>query len=362
MPPILMGHPSWAYQPFEKTQNIHKDNLKAVKSRCEKYSGIRPGDRRLSRAPTECKILLNLSYLPWDEIFDFSLLRRKIPYVNREGLDIKWLEKGMGIKPSETKFLINETQMYTYLYWENPDPSSFPNMQSGMYKQLVLIDDLRKDPARLIHVNSLFGSSRVRLYIPEHKELKHWIGRQFIFSQPDLVRAADSIVMRLGGPFTYLALHARVGDGPFLRNSEKVIQGLYEKFSLKNPPPPNVTVLSPAECLSPSYSKDFPLIYIATDNRKYPRRDPLFSIFFKSYPCVLTLSDVFSISNSSLGKVINPHDKKNIGNLMIPFLDGLVTVRSKDFTGTTWSTFSKWLRGMNDWAKNELTATIGLSA
>ena len=131
--------------------------------------------------------------------------------------------------------------VYRYLYVD-PDPSTVPDFstEQSKYKDIVFVDDLKKRPERVIHVGSMFGVSRVRDYLPEHKRIRKFIERQFVFSHPRLVRAVDEVVDKLGGPRQFLSMHLRVGDSFFAEIEEvtkSVSSIVFKKVPSSHQPP-----------------------------------------------------------------------------------------------------------------------------
>jgi hypothetical protein len=100
---------------------------------------------------------------------------------------------------------------------------------------------MRELPQRVILVGSLFGTGRVRHNGPfpsdssdestlDSSSMVSYFARSLAFRNPYLLLPANVIRERLGGKGNYVGVHARVGDGVFVRkaaeNMESVWRGL----------------------------------------------------------------------------------------------------------------------------------------
>lgn len=84
----------------------------------------------------------------------------------------------------------------------------------------VSIPTLAARQDKVILVGSLFGSGRIRSKDPQAAAWSHAFARAMAFDNEWLLRPADAVVARLGGSKNFVGVHARVGDGEFLRHAK----------------------------------------------------------------------------------------------------------------------------------------------
>lgn len=96
---------------------------------------------------------------------------------------------------------------------------------------------LQRLPHRILLVGSMHGSDRVR--VTQEPEAEMWastFARSMAFSNPWLMRPAEAIVARLGGSSNFVGVHARVGDGQFVRharaNMERAWRSLADRLQV----------------------------------------------------------------------------------------------------------------------------------
>ncbi|KAI8145407.1 hypothetical protein BJV82DRAFT_603555 [Fennellomyces sp. T-0311] len=340
MPPVVLGEPIH-WRKYDSLESFHRRMTKAHLDSCREY--INESDN----APEKCQSSFRYTSLRWDRLFDLSAIKQRIRIRYRDDYDRSYLQRKYNITPDDT-YHIKDTLLYDYRIADQRDQ---PMVK---YQREVFLWDLKDRPERHISFGSLFGTGRVMYSTPESQELRDFLSKQFVFSRkalPGLFHEADAIIRRIGGPGSYISIHARVGDSIFERFSGDVMGKLWNDLQKYVP-----LVQQPRTegCLAPPPSPDAvhwdsmttsrPLVvFMATDSRD-PRNDPLFEKIFQTFPCIVTLNDMFQYEKSNLYDMVNPEDGIQYGKFLVPFLDGLIASHAQEFTGSMWSTFSSYIK------------------
>ncbi|KAJ1499451.1 hypothetical protein HMI55_004393, partial [Coelomomyces lativittatus] len=113
-----------------------------------------------------------------------------------------------------------ETHRYMYQYTDQPDLSP-----TSPYVTTVDVNVLKVHP--YVHLGSLFGSQRVRLLQPKHRDIQVWVQTQFtkILMTNTTQTSIQSMVHQLGGPQNYVALHVR-GREVFADRLDQVLKDM----------------------------------------------------------------------------------------------------------------------------------------
>jgi hypothetical protein len=82
-------------------------------------------------------------------------------------------------------------------------------------------------------------------------------------------------------------------------------------------------------------------LYISTDAEN-PREDPSFSVFLRTFPCVLFISD-FQVQLEPLSKIKNKNDGLRLARFVLPFLDAMIVGHASAIVTTEGSTFSRYV-------------------
>ncbi|RUS16702.1 hypothetical protein BC937DRAFT_90899 [Endogone sp. FLAS-F59071] len=349
LPPAMLGN-VFGWRAFNILVDWHLFHSKVGHENCAKFASLTADMQKAANMSNVCNTMNSYTYVRWELLYDLKTLKAKVSYLPRDYFTNEYLQDQFNISTNETWYFKDEWQYDAMIFDSNVDLD--PKKHNlGKYHSLLRIPDLQARPEKLIYLGSLFGSGRMVTSTKENRSLHDWVNSQFIFSNPVLLQTLDNVVAAIGGPRTYASLHARVGDGAFARGASKVMNQLWSDFSGKFPPLPGGAIdpATPTECLDPLTRPEavrngsLPLIFMATDERN-PRKAKLFAKFFAAYPCIITLNDVFDYATSPLAELSNPIDGLKLGKFMIPFLDGLVASRAKDFTTSIWSTFSMYIR------------------
>ncbi|RIA95680.1 hypothetical protein C1645_680199, partial [Glomus cerebriforme] len=291
----------------------------------------------------DSQILCNKKYskydkftmLDWEQIFDFSEIRKYVKMVNR-GYDFSFdtLNQKFNLNENDT-FLLIENEQYKFRFYDNDES----NKNLGNFKKKFLISDLLKIDQKLLHLSSLFGSHKIMLEKEKNIKFLKLIHNKLIINNPNVLRVTDQVIKELGGKGTYFGLHIRVGDAVFRIHKKDTINIIYDKlmkslikFDLIRDSK-KFFDFNLEKCLK----YNLPIIYIATDS-KNPKKE--FVKFYNNIPCVFTLFD-FKKDLDNFGKILSDFDKDiDLIDFYIPIMDLLITAHSGSFIGTSRSTFS----------------------
>ena len=307
----------------------------------------------------------------WESLVDLSYIKSQQPLQQRSNMTDTWIRDHLQISEEEV-LTLDDSHLYQYRFFDSIMDTSPANPK---YLQSIHIPTLALTSERLLQIGTLFGSSRLRLLVPQNIRVRSEIRRSMAFANPDLVRAADSIAKELGG--TYLGVHIRVGDGHFhsnrFTNARRVWWKLVHQvlgFSIEDAlalevrlrkskssspsllRPPQLTVDHPAErvphppllplpedvsnnlsCRGPKHTLaqlrplNVPL-FISTDSKK-PLMDSTMAIFLRTFPCTFFLSD---FPNTRMVK-----------DILSQFLEAMVVGKAWAVVGTEGSTFSQFV-------------------
>ncbi|KAG9286566.1 hypothetical protein G9A89_000613 [Geosiphon pyriformis] len=277
--------------------------------------------------------------LPWDYLFDMEFVRNNIRMINRPDFSFKRLISSLGIVDPETEihYIQNKDRYYPQFF----DDSSHIPVNLVPFKQALHLCELRSRPEKLVHMFSIFGSSRLRLRFSENLKFRKSILDKMLFSHPALVNISKSIIHDLGGLASFIGVHLRMGDLTFQQNKtetiERIVEALHEVTNIDQD---NLRQSSSINCRFPKNdsirSSTSKIIYIATDAQL---NDTSLSPIFNTYPCILTLLN-FTSTLESLNNIVNPIDNSPLKEFLLPMIDLLVVAHSKHFVGTPGSTFS----------------------
>ncbi|KAF8302051.1 hypothetical protein DL93DRAFT_2173265 [Clavulina sp. PMI_390] len=313
--------------------------------------------------PYECISYSDFTMLPWSTLIDIHAVARIVPIVERWDLSSAWLKNYLNISRSEIALLKDSLPYQFQIY----DDSMNQRPLKEKYLERLNIEDIQEElgSARLIHLGSLFGTSRLRLKSKLLLDISRCI--------------SDS----LSGPY-YHGLHLRLGDGEFETLSESnvrlvwwlLVAGLmglsfddacevearamrWNASSRGEWPAPPSPLIEPSEDpstavhpnmipLPPANTTDtgFPTsgssvlcpqhlhsissnltrlsfpVYIATDATS-PRANPSLNLFLRTLPCVFFLSD-FGAQLHVLEAVKNEDDGLPLKPFLLPFIDSVV--------------------------------------
>jgi hypothetical protein len=304
------------------------------------FHGIKSG-----YTPPECADAQRFTHVAWDTLVDFSAFGSSFMLAASAVSDTlyPWLD---GSPPApfhihSTYALADaERALYDFRFVDfRPRRSHI-----SKYTHAVPLSFLASITSRHLALGSLFGSSRLALRDPAHKNVRRQVrAHMLLTSHPVLRAAADQAARALGG--TYVAAHVRVGDGAFKWHARENVRRIWYALvmaaldasledahalerrllgDVHGPPPdmeedqaarrtphpslatlPNVSMpqLACSRVLhtDPRLPRLNTPLFISTDARD-PRKNYLFKSLLETFPCTFFLGDLgpFYVSPKAL--------------------------------------------------------------
>lgn len=351
IPPVLLGHAvPW----------LEFDKLYPRVNEATKYGILHCRDIKENELPIECLRFFDYTLVSWDMLIDLDRISQDVRIVDRWEQTYDYLKEQYDIGVEDIYF-VKEKKQYQYRLYDNPDGELPTDIQ---YLSKLDIDELaeKSQDHKLLHIGTLFGSTRLKLEYPKNIKLKQLIRSRTVFKNAMLDVIADKIADRLGGRGNYYGLHLRMTDGVFLDNAEvnslQIFQDLLKLAGIEetelgiHEPEGSPRGLTRREFMEKCHGKlhtaahlqalNTPL-FIATDVPS-PRSNPLLRRFFEAFPCSFVLGDFWSYLDDIQG-LVNRDDKVPLTPYLIPFLDAMVAGRAGTdrFLGTPKSTFSGFI-------------------
>ncbi|CAG8606479.1 22130_t:CDS:1 [Cetraspora pellucida] len=277
-----------------------------------------------------CKTVSYTMY-NWEELMDFTFLKQHINYIHRQDFSLKHLLESLQIHDDNEVYNVTSDQtQYQQRYYDNPKSTT----ALGKFKESVNLIDLSKRSEKLLHFGSVFSSIRIVIQLPESKKFWRDLKNKMLPNNPIIINIVNNIVDKIGGPDSFVGVHARLGDGYFVENQNKTVQELIRKIQHDFK---NYDVTNHESCLPT-------IIFLATD----VKRDHLsLQPFFKTFPCVFTIDD-FNDLLKPLKLLKNPRDGMIMYEFFLPLVDLLVVSKGNKFYQTHKSTFSKYAEQLNN--------------
>ncbi|PVG04184.1 hypothetical protein CPB86DRAFT_842861 [Serendipita vermifera] len=379
LPLARLGTHPLPYKEFDKLYNRYNVSGKSWLAHCLH------SDTSANSTVKECRKYERYTHISWRDITNIDLLMDSgIETIERWEFNSSWFKDTLGIMKEDTYWL-KDSSAYEFQFCESNDEQS----SHGKFEHRIKLHDLSlaSESFSLLHVGSLFGTSRLRLATHKSRELRRRIQSSMSIGNHFLLNLAGQIVSEIGGTDTFFSIHLRLGDGLFAEYSNQTahrIWGalLHHSYGLSRqetvrleasesqvdaspidlPPPFSVPLqYSPyvhqlgCSKLRPERSNSLSTpLFIATDARN-PRLHPALSLFRSTFPCVWFISD-FPHILGKMKEIVNPLDKTPMATFLAPFIDALVAARGASFIGTPESTFSRYIEevlwpqvhGMND--------------
>ncbi|KAI8334737.1 hypothetical protein BC941DRAFT_504066 [Chlamydoabsidia padenii] len=371
MPPVMLGSPIH-WRKHDSLDSYHRRISKIHLGHCQAHltssSETASPTTTNSTIPDECKQSFKYTSLRWDRLFDMDQIKQRVRIRYRDDYERSYLERHYNISRTDTYF-VKDDVLYDYKIIETARLNNMNPVTVGKYQRIISMEELEARSERFISFGSLFGNGRV--IVNDQMPTLDYFNRQLTFQRkalPGLFDEMDRMLAILGGPLSYISIHARVGDSIFERFAPEVMEKLWSDLQmymplLNNSNNNNKGTMTTDKCyqappgegssslLGPAIDwdkqqilGDRPLVmFMATDTPR-PREHELFNKIYDTFPCVVTLNDLFEFSDSPLSTMVNPEDGVNYGKFLIPFLDGLMASRAQSFSGSMWSTFSKYIQ------------------
>ncbi|KAG6897730.1 hypothetical protein C0992_011940 [Termitomyces sp. T32_za158] len=211
VPPIYLGSKPIHYAPFDALFQESVLSNKFGLLHCSGISSVVP-------LPLECIDYFDQTHLLWDWLVDLDLVKQNQRLRQRWDLSEIWIDKGLNFSESNTLF-IKDSSPYQYRFLDTRSDVSPANHK---FSENIYISDLVTSRKRLIHIGTLFGSSRLRLKDPSNVIIRSYIRGSMSFKNPLLLDIASSIAASLGPLF--IGVHLRLGDGDFRKNAESHVR------------------------------------------------------------------------------------------------------------------------------------------
>ncbi|CAG8748763.1 21795_t:CDS:1 [Dentiscutata erythropus] len=271
-----------------------------------------------------CK-LVSYTLYNWENLIDFSFVRRHIKYIHRRDFNFKHLVESLNIDPNTEVYNVSSDEYpYQVRYYD----SSESKAELGKYKKRVNLITLSKKPQKLMHFGNVFSSTRIIKELQKSKNFWKKLMNKMLPNNPIIINVVNTIVDKIGGMNSFIGVHARLGDGYFVKNQNKTVQGLIKRIQKDF----KVISIENHKTSLPS------VIFLATDVK---RNDTSLQPFFQTFPCVYTLDD-FADLLEPLKFLKNPEDGMIMYKFLTPLVDLLVISRSSKFYKTNKSTFSSY--------------------
>ena len=210
LPPCRFGY-AVPYVQFDKLDFRINQGTKEGLEHCLQYD-------EFGILPRECIGFFDWTVVSWDLLVDTRVIERQLkqPIIDRWNGTAEWLVERLGIQANDT-YSFKDKNMYQYRFYDSSDDKE----PLEKFEHRIELSDLQKlANFRLLHVGSLFGTSRMRTVVEMNWEVRSTFRQAMVFRNPQLDRITDTIRDRLGGPASYYAVHMRIGDGIFQQNAQ----------------------------------------------------------------------------------------------------------------------------------------------
>jgi GDP-fucose protein O-fucosyltransferase len=377
VPPIRLGEKPLRYVKFDALRQYLVLSGKEGLHHCSNVPLHIP-------LPEECLDYLDYTHIPWEWLVNLTEVKANQRLLQVWNFTEQWMYDNLRIPINDT-LTLRDANPYHYRFLDNIMDVS---PSKDKYTESIYIPSLLNSSERLIQLGTLFGSSRLRLKMPESLCIRRDVRKSMTFSNPLLLDTADSIRDALGG--VYLGAHVRVGDGHFKAEGQTnarlewwrlvhEILGYESDETLKlehnirlprtlnvklQPPSLSVDVAArrvphpPLARLPKIFMPHLPCrgakhasrrlkplnipLFISTD-AKDPLNDPAIIAFLQTFPCTFFLSD-FPTYTATLSVLKNGYDGVHMRDFLIPILDAMVVGKARDVVGTEGSTFSRFVQ------------------
>ncbi|BGP52013.1 hypothetical protein JCM10450v2_007984 [Rhodotorula kratochvilovae] len=228
LPPARLGSPvPWESDPkfrvhFSERCKAGLEPDKPIATKANAYA-IMQGE--------ECEDPAKWTYTGWDWLVSRDLLAGR-PLVDRWNASRAWFtapaeEGGLGLREDEIhQFEDRDRRSYQIL-----DALETP-MDKNLFTSRIELDQLRDeaglDGKRLLQFGSLFSGARLKFVKKENNDVLVGYTEKLILQSDGLDVISDKIRDQLG---SYVAAHARVGDGVFKSNAKQNMQKVFSQLT-----------------------------------------------------------------------------------------------------------------------------------
>ncbi|GAA5930403.1 hypothetical protein JCM1841_006847 [Sporobolomyces salmonicolor] len=232
LPPVWLGH-AIPYISFDKLQRRLEMASKTGLERCVPFGDGSPSDP----IPRECEGFWDWTLVDWSFLINVDAAEELVPIKRRWNLSTEWMEDELSLRRpnkrgegGDTWYLKDDT-MYQYRFYDSKDDDE-PLAKWG---NRIDVDELRKDTDsyKLVHVGTLFGTSRLRTTTEPAFDARSAFRKAMVFRNEVVDEVTTQVRDRLGGEGRYYGLHLRVGDGVFQTKARENMRGVWEKLCVE---------------------------------------------------------------------------------------------------------------------------------
>ncbi|GAA5971455.1 hypothetical protein JCM11641_008358 [Rhodosporidiobolus odoratus] len=229
LPPIWFGH-AIPYISFEKLQRRLEMASKEGFEHCIAYGDGSAADP----IPRECDGYWDWTAVDWSFLVDLSEAEKLVPIIRRDNLSIEWMGETLGLHPADKRgrggdtYHLKDDTMYQYRFYDSLDDDE-PLLKWGNRLDMAAFKE-ETDPYKLLHVGTLFGTSRLRTTLEENFDARSAFRKSMVFRTEIVDDITQQVRDLLGGEGRYYGLHLRVGDGVFQKEAKENMRGVWEKL------------------------------------------------------------------------------------------------------------------------------------
>ncbi|CAG8560447.1 6007_t:CDS:2 [Acaulospora morrowiae] len=353
LPPIIFGREILIYKP---SYYLYKD-LIALKLYNENNSEC-VWDSEHAKCSKEVQPGLH-TLVSWDVLMDMKFPKEQVRVISRESSDFPGLYSFINITDfgGQTHF-IPDKELYDYQFYDGLKNKS----SDHKYKYMIHLCTLQNRNELLLHFGSLSGIDRLNLELDRNDEFQKELQNHMLIGHPEVLNAAELIIIQLGGPASYLGVHVNLSSHISDDDAEPIMDELIKKILTNSSPEvnnnnntlfarepsfqPTSTQILASRCIEslPPEKRHFPIIYLSTN---LMRSDHRLSKFFEEFPCAFVLSD-FQGWIEPLKNITNPMDNVDLFEFLLPLVDTVVVSRSGQIFKTGDSAFDDYAQRLHE--------------
>ncbi|GAA6061111.1 hypothetical protein JCM10212_006142 [Sporobolomyces blumeae] len=231
LPPIWLGH-AIPYISFDKLQRrLEMASKTGLQARCIPY-GDESDDVPV---PRECEGFWDWTKVDWDFLVDLGEAEKLVKVERRWNLSLEWMEDSLGIEQAKSGkggkgdvYSLKDDTLYQYRFYDSKDDPE----PLDKWTTRIDVEDFKAktDPYKLVHVGTMFGTSRLRTSTERAFDARSTFRRSMVFRNAAVDEVTEEVRDLLGGEGRYYGLHLRVGDGIFQKDARKNMRGVWDKL------------------------------------------------------------------------------------------------------------------------------------
>ncbi|GAA5876375.1 hypothetical protein JCM8547_003022 [Rhodosporidiobolus lusitaniae] len=223
LPPARLGSPI----PWGPEVNVRLTHSERCKAGLE-HDPIALTSNSPHIGTTECDDPSKWTYVGWEYLVTPRLLEGR-ELVDRWNSSEEWFfapleEGGLGLAEEDVR-RFEDPERRSYQIYDSP---STPTDKSGLFASRLELSDLLADERRLLRFGSLFSGARLKLSSEENQKVMIEANENLILQSEGLDGISDEVRDRLG---SYVAAHARVGDGVFKNQARPNMLKVFRKLA-----------------------------------------------------------------------------------------------------------------------------------